>query len=352
MNHCTVIGIDTAKHSFALHGADSNGGTVFRKTLKRAKVLPFLRAQAPCTVALECSGGSHYWGRAIRALGHEVKLIPANYVKPYVKRQKNDANDAAAIVEAASRDSMRFVAVKTRETQALATLYRTRALFVQQRTQTANAIRGHLQEFGIVCGRGFAALGKVRTGLADGTLETPEPLPTSVPTLLEVMFEQLDRLTDLIAGCEAKMRAITATDPDALRYQTVPGVGPITAFALLAFVGDLSQFKNGREFAAWVGLTPKEHSTGGRQRLGGITKMGQRDLRYLLVQGGMALVRHRRRRFTEQTPALQEALATKPRKVLGVAWANKNARVLWALTHHQETYDPSHGAVRHANSHA
>ena len=346
MNHSKVIGIDTAKHSFALHGADANGDAVYRKTLKRAKLLPFLSTQAPCTVALECSGGSHYWGRAIRALGHDVKLIPANYVKPFVKRQKNDANDAAAIVEAASRASMRFVGVKSQETQARATLYRTRALFVQQRTQTANAIRGHLQEFGIVCGRGFTALGKLRAALADGTFETPEELPTSV---LAVLFEQLDRLTDLITECEAKMHAITATDSDAKRYQTVPGVGPITAFALLAFVGDLSQFKNGREFAAWIGLTPMEHSTGGRQCLGSITKMGQRDLRYLLVQGGMSLVQQRRRKFSAQSPAIQEALTTKPKKVLAVAWANKNARVLWALSHRQGTYDPSHRTVRHPN---
>ncbi|MCY4128227.1 MAG: IS110 family transposase [Gammaproteobacteria bacterium] len=346
MNHCKVIGIDTAKHSFALHGADASGGTVFNKTLTRAKVLPFLSTQAPCTVALECCGGSHYWGHAIRALGHDVKLIPANYVKPFVKRQKNDANDAVAVAEAASRASMRFVAVKTRETQARAALYRTRALFVQQRTQTANAIRSHLLEFGIICGRGFAALGKLRAALEDGTLKTLEPLPVSVPGTLAVLFDQVERLTTQIDDCEAKMRAIIATDPDAKRYQTVPGVGPITAFALLAFAGDLTQFKNGREFAAWIGLTPREYSTGGQQRLGGITKMGQRDLRYLLVQGGMALVRQRRRKFSEQTAAIQDALVTKPKKVLAVAWANKNARVLWALTHHGTTFDHA----RHASS--
>ena len=169
--------------------------------------------------------------------------------------------------------------------------------------------------------------------------------------MLTVLFEQLERLTAQIAACEAKMRAVTAMDPDAKRYQTVPGVGPITAFALLAFAGDLAQFKNGREFAAWIGLTPREFSTGGRQRLGGITKMGQRDLRFLLVQGGMTLVQQRRRKFSEQSPAIQEALATKPKKVLAVAWANKNARVLWALTHHQATYDRArHGAPRPSSS--
>ena len=173
----------------------------------------FLSTQAPCTVALECCGGSHYWGRAIRALGHDVKLIPANYVNPFVKRQKNDANDAAAVAEATSRASMRFVAVKTPDTQAHAALYRTRALFVQQRTQTANAIRSHLLEFGIVCGRGFAALGKLRDALEDGTLKTLEPLPVALPATLAVLFDQVERLTTQIDDCEAKMRAITTTDP-------------------------------------------------------------------------------------------------------------------------------------------
>ena len=350
MNHCKVIGIDTAKHVFALHGADANGDMVFKKTLTRAELLRFLSIREPCTVALECCGGSHYWGRAIRALGHDVKLIPANYVKPFVRRQKNDANDAAAVAEAASRASMRYVSVKTRDTQARATLYRTRALFVQQRTQTANAIRSHLLEFGMVCGRGFAALSNVRDDLEEGALRPPEPLPASIPETLASLFEQLDRLTTLIADCEAKMRAITATDADAKRYQTVPGVGPITAFALLAFAGDLRQFKNGREFAAWIGLTPREFSTGGRQRLGGITKMGQRDLRFLLVQGAMTLVRQRLRKLNEQTPAIRAALDSKPRKVVAVAWANKNARVLWALAHHQTVYDRTRHAAPHRNN--
>ena len=185
---------------------------------------------------------------------------------------------------------------------------------MQQRTETTNAIRSHLLEFGVVCGRGFAALGKICDALADGTLKTEEPLPALLLDTLEVLFVQVERRTRQIADCEAKMRANTTTNPAARRYQTVPGVGPITAFALLAFAGDLTQFKNGREFATWIGLTPRESSTGGRQRLGSITKMDQRDPRYLLVQGGMTLVQHRRRKFSEQPPAIQEALA--------IAWVN------------------------------
>lgn len=350
MNHCTLIGIDTAKHSFALHGADADGATCFRKTLRRNRVLAFLKQQPPCLVALECCGGSHYWARAIQQLGHEVKLLPAAYVKPYVKRQKNDANDAAAIVEAACRASMRGVAVKSREAQAHASLYRTRALYVRQRTQTANAIRSHLLEFGIICGKGFAALEKVRVALADGTLETPEPFPTMVQELLATLFEHIDQLTRRIDASRVVMDHITETNVDAQRFQTVPGVGPITAFALLAFAGDLAQFKNGREFAAWLGLTPREHSTGGRQQLGGITKLGQRDLRSLLVQGAMTVYRQRNRRFHSLPLSLQRIMTEKHPKVVGVAWANRNARILWALHHHQEDYDPAkyhRGAIAH-----
>ncbi len=257
MNHCTLIGIDTAKHSFALHGADASGATCFSKTLRRNKVLAFLKQHPRCTVALECCGGSHYWARAIQQLGHDVKLLPAAYVKPYVKRQKNDANDAVAIAEAASRASNRGVVVKTRETQAHASLYRTRALYVRQRTQTANAIRSHLQEFGIVIGKGFAALERIRVALADDTLEMPEPLPSLVREQLVTLFEHIEHLTCRIDASRAVMDEVAATDTDAQRFQTVPGIGPITAFALLAFVGDLGQFKNGREFAAWLGLTPR-----------------------------------------------------------------------------------------------
>lgn len=339
MNHSTIIGIDTAKNILSLHGADEHGSTVFQKTLKRNKVLPFLAEQRACTVALECCGGSHWWGREIGALGHAVKLIPANYVKPYVKRQKNDANDAAAIAEAASRASMRSVAVKSTETQAHATLFRTRAMLVKQRTQTMNAIRGHLAEFGIVQARGKAALNRLWGDLQAGTCETSEPLPAMVLDALALLFEQLASFTAQIEICDATMAEVSSTNEAARRYQTVPGVGPVTAFAMLAFAGDLTQFRNGREFAAWIGLTPRESSTGGRQRLGGITKMGQRDLRTLLVQGAMTRLRHCRARLDELPPYLQKQIIDKPAKVVAVAWANRTARILWKLAQTGEDYD-------------
>ena len=208
-------------------------------------------------------------------------------------------------------------------------------MLVRQRTQTANAIRSHLLEFGIICGKGFAALEKVRVALADGTLETPEPFPTMVQELLATLFEHIDQSTGRIDASRAVMDHITETNVDAQRFQTVPGVGPITAFALLAFAGDLAQFKNGREFAAWLGLTPREHSTGGRQQLGWITKLGQRDLRSLLVQGAMTVYRQRNRRFHSLPLSLQRIMTEKHPKVVGVAWANRNARILWALHHHK-----------------
>jgi len=281
-------------------------------------------------------------GRAISALGHDVKLIPARYVKPFVRRQKNDANDAAAIVEAASRASMRFVQVKSMETQAHAVLYRSRALFVKQRTQTLNAIRSHLGEFGLVCQQGVSPLRETYEALMAGTLIPPEPIPTLALETVAMLFQQVDDLTVQIETYEQKMHEITKTDAAARRFQTAPGIGPITAFALLAFVGDLSQFRNGREFAAWIGLMPCQHSTGGREQLGGITKMGQKGLRSLLVQGAMALYRQRRKNFKELSPRLQHMITTKKPKVIGVAWANKNARVLWALAVKGEDYKWGH----------
>ena len=349
MNHSTIIGIDTAKNILSLHGADEHGSTMFQKTLRRNKVLPFLAEQPICTVALECCGGSHWWGREIGALGHAVKLIPANYVKPYVKRQKNDANDAAAIAEAASRASMRSVAVKSTATQAHATLFRTRAMLVKQHTQTMNAIRSHLAEFGIVQARGKAALhrlwGDLQTGCGGqvdhdtGASATPEPLPAMVLDALATLFDQLADLTARIEACNAKMLEVSSTNEAAQRYQTVPGVGPVTAFAMLAFAGDLAQFRNGREFAAWIGLTPRESSTGGHQRLGGITKMGQRDLRTLLVQGAMTRRRQCLAHLDELPPYLRKQIIDKPAKVVAVAWANKTARTLWKLALTDEDYD-------------
>ena len=338
MNDGTIIGMDTAKSSFVLHGADVSGVTLFRKTCRRAQLLPFLRKQPRCTVALESCAGAHNWGREIQALGHEVKLIPPIYVKPFVKRQKNDANDAAAVVEAASRASMRTVAVKSREMQAKATLFRCRALLIRQRTQTTNSIRGLLLEFGLTAPRGLAQMNGLREQLTDPEGEVPE----QVGSALEPLFLQLERLSEDIKRYDAQIETEVQASTEAKRFMTIPGIGPITAFALLALVGDMKQFRNGREFAAWLGLTPREHSSGGRHQLGGITKMGQRDLRSLLVQGALALYRFRDRHWSLQSEGARNLILTKHPKVVAVAWANRAARIAWAVHHHQQDYDPAY----------
>ena len=266
----------------------------------------------------------------------EVKLVPAAVIKRYLAGQMNDAAD---IAEAASWAEVCGIHVKWTDTQGHTALFRTRAMLAQRRTAVANAIRCQLLEFGIVIARGFAALSAWRADLNDGKLEMPEALPEIALASLEILFEQLDDLNARVEACEAKMLEVTKSHEDCQRHQTVPGVDPINAYALLAFVGDLDQFKNCREFAAWVGLTPKQHSAGGRQRLGGITKMRQRDLRHLLVQGAMTQLRHMQARVKELPPNTQKMLANKPRKVSAVAMANRTARILWSFCRHKTIYD-------------
>ena len=287
MEQGNIVGLDLAKRTFQLHGAHCDGSVAFRKKLSREKVLTFLAKQPRCVVAMEACGSAHHWGRAIRDLGHEVRLIPPVYVKPFVKRQKNDAADAEAIAEAASRPTMRFVAVKTDEQQARAMLFRTRDLLVRQRTQLINALRGHLAEHGIVAPQGLAKL----TVLTQAIEDTEQSLPILVIELARIYLDQIDRLSDKIAELEkaaaheAKRGAMTR------RLQTMPGVGPITAMAIETFAPPMEVFKRGRDFAAWLGLVPRQHSTGGKQILGKTSKMGQRDIRRLLIVGAMAVVR-------------------------------------------------------------
>ncbi|MCE6967123.1 IS110 family transposase, partial [Cereibacter sphaeroides] len=283
MVEVSIIGLDLAKNVFQAHGAAPDGSVVFRRKLSRLQVLQFFTEQPHCTVAMEACASAHYWARAIASLGHEVKLIPPAYVKPFVKRQKNDMADAEAIAEAATRPTMRFVAVKSEQQQAMAMAYRTRDLLVRQRTQTINALRGHLAEYGVVAPIGVAHLGRLAALVEgeDGVL--PEP----VTALARVLLEQIAALGAQVDALEKQLRQRAATDKTARRLMTIPGVGAIAATALTTFAPPPEIFSKGRDFAAWVGLTPRQHSSGGKERLGRTSKMGQRDIRRLLIIGAI-----------------------------------------------------------------
>lgn len=286
MERISIIGIDIAKNTFQLHGLGADGTTVVRKSLTRGRVLEFLSRLSPCLVAMEACSGAHHWGREISALGHEVRLIAPRYVKPYVKRQKNDAADAEAIAEAASRPSMRFVAVKNEDQQAQAMLLKTRDLLTGQRTQTINALRGHLAEHGLVVPKGAQNLRR----LYDAVGEHEARLPATVVTLCKLLAEEVQRLTAHIDGLTLQIRKAVQANETAQRLSAIPGVGPISAMTLATLAPPTDMFRKGRDFAAWVGLTPRQHSTGGKMRLGKTSKMGQKDIRRLLIIGAMAVI--------------------------------------------------------------
>ncbi|HJU31556.1 MAG TPA: IS110 family transposase [Hyphomicrobiaceae bacterium] len=337
MDEVTIIGIDLAKRVFQLHGAGADGRLAFRKRLSRAQVLPFLARQPRCVVAMEACATAHFWGREIGELGHEVRLIPPIYVKPFVKRHKNDAADAEAITEAAVRPTMRFVAVKTVEQQSHAMIFRTRDLLVGQRTQLINALRGHLAEYGIVEASGLAFLPKLKAALTDPETE----LPPLVRSIGQLYLEQIDACSEQVATLEKTLRKVAAAEETTVRLQTMPGIGPIGATAIKAFAPEMTGFRRGRDFAAWVGLVPLQRSTGGRHILGRTSKMGQRDIRRLLIIGAMTRIRWALAKGAPAGSWLARMLARKPRLLVAIALANKMARSVWAMLAKGEPYrDP------------
>jgi transposase len=342
MNNVTIIGIDLAKRVFHAHGAHIDGSVAFRKRLTRAQMLPFLSAQPRCVVAMEACASAHEWGRAIQQLGHDVRLIPPSYVKPYVKRQKNDTADAEAIAEAGSRPTMRFVAVKTEEQQARSMVFRTRDLLVRQRTQLINALRGHLAEHGLVVPQGPAHL----KTLAKALDATDVAMPQLVRDIGRLYLEQIEQLNTKVADLEKALRREAQFGEETRRLQTMPGIGPITAMAVEAFAPPMQTFKRGRDFAAWLGLVPVQHSTGGKQRLGRTSKMGQRDIRRLLIIGAMAVIRWASRRGARPGSWLSRMMDRKPLMLVAVALANKMARAIWAMQTKKEDYrDPDLAAA-------
>jgi len=336
----STIGLDLAKTVFQVHGVDAAGEVSIRKTLRRSQVLHFFAKLPPCLVGIEACGTSHHWARELIGLGHEVRLMPPAYVKPYVKRGKNDAVDAEAICEAVTRPTMRFVAVKSREQQAALSLHRVRSLLTGQRTQMVNMIRSQLAEFGIVIPTGLMRALQLARQVVDGKAEIDLP-----PLAAEVVGMACQQALDIhvrLRELDRRIDALNRTDEVARRLATIPGIGPVGATALAASVADPHQFRSAREFAAWLGLTPRQRSSGGKDRLGRITKMGDRYLRKLLVIGATSLICRAKYKPDAADPRLIALLARKPVRLASVAMANKMARVVWAVMARGEVYQEHH----------
>lgn len=335
MSEVSTIGLDIAKSVFQVHGVDDAGEVVIAKRLRRRQVIAFFERLPVCLVGLEACGGAHHWARELGALGHEVRIMPAAYVKPYVKRSKNDAADAAAICEAVTRPTMRFVAVKSREQQSLLMVHRSRSLLIRQRTMLVNAIRAHLAELGIVAPVGQRGLKALLAVICD---PEDERLPFLARGCLESLVRALMSVEQEIASAERQILVWHRSNEASRRLASIPGIGPIIATALIASVADPSTFKSGREIAAWIGLVPKQNSTGGKERLGRISKQGDKYLRWLLVAGAMAVIRQGRKTNFAGQPWLARLVGERPTKVAAVALANRNARTAWALLMRGEAY--------------
>lgn len=328
----SIVGLDIAKQVFQVHAADAEGRRVAQVRLRRAQVLDFFRELPPCLVGMEACATAHHWARELIALGHEVKLMPPAYVKPYVKRNKTDAADAEAIAEAVTRPTMRFVAVKSVEQQSMLMLHRVRELFVRQRTMLATALRAHLAEFGIVAPQGIHRVEKLAAEVRDPAVP---PLAQEALSLLVDELASIGRRLDTI---EERLVALHRADQLSRRLASIPGVGPITAMAIVSTVPDPSVFRSGREFAAWLGLTPKSHSSGGKDKLGRISKRGDRYIRHLLYVGAGNAIRFSKARAATGEAWIRGLQERRPPKVVIIALANKMARIAWALMIRGESF--------------
>jgi transposase len=335
MQTVTTIGLDIAKSVFQVHGVDAAGQVVVRRQLKRRYVLAFFEKLPPCLIGVEACASSHHWSRELQALGHKVRLMPPAYVRPYVKRQKNDAADAEAICEAVTRANMRFVETKTPEQQSCLMLHRTRHLFIRQQTAVINAIRAHLAELGIVAPIGRNGVEELLGVVADAS---DKRLPEIARACLAALGAQLRMLKAQILEFDRMINAWHRSNETSKRLDEIPGVGPALATALVASVADPRAFRSGRDFSAWIGLVPKQHSSGGKDKLGGISKQGDRYLRSLFTAGALAVIRYAKIHGAKHRPWLTALLARRPTKVAAVALANKIARMAWAMMARGERY--------------
>lgn len=338
VNNITTIGLDLAKRVFQVHGVDQEGQPVLKKQLRRGQVVTFFAKLLPCLIGMEACSSAHYWARELRAQGHDVRLIPPQYVRPFLKTNKHDAADAEAIAEAVSRPSMRFVPIKSPDQQAVLMLHRSRELLVKHRTMLINALRGHCSEFGLTASRGASRIDDLLTIITD---LADTRLPPWAREALRVLMAQLQRVKEAIRHVERQLQAWHRSQEASQRLTAIPGVGVITATAVVATIGDGSQFKSGGHLSAWLGLVPRQHSSGGKSRLGRISKRGDGYIRRLLVHGSRAVLRWQRGAPKQPLPWIKELLSRRPTNVVLVAMANKTARTIWAMMRDQQHFNPA-----------
>lgn len=341
MEEVTTIGLDISKHVFQVHAVAKAGATVFRRKLRRNEMLSFFSQLPPCLIGIEACATSHHWARRLQAFGHDVRLMRASYVKPYVKRQKNDAADAEAICEAVTRPTMRFVPIKSEEQQGMLMLHRSRELLIRQRTMIVNALRAHLAELGVIARQGNVGVRLLVDLVNEGE---DQSLPSIVRTALLPLTGQLEDIEGRLSALDREIHSRHRNSEVSRRLETIPGNGPITASAIVATIADASLFRSGRHFSAWLGLVPRQNSSGDKERLGGITKKGDPYIRRLLVVGALSALRVSRKNGAKTIPGAAALRERKPYKLAAIAVANKMARIIWALLTSGERFRPNASA--------